>query len=221
LPETEAIMRSLLLPWKFHLPFGRQTVRDTWRLRDGTAVTLRAARANDGELIQQLVRGLSLESRYQRFFYPVHELTPDMLARFTHNASAEAITLLAVVRQHGRETAIAMAQYVADRYPDSCDFAVVVADEWQRFGLGERLVRTLVCIARAAGIARIEGDILAENEGMKRLMLKLGFRVTHHADGAYLRKVWKALDAAEWECSRTTVLVEKARAGTVRLFSAL
>ena len=194
-------MRSFLLPWKFHLPFSRQTVRDTWRLRDGSAVTLRAARANDGELIQQLVRGLSLESRYQRFFFPLHELTPDMLARFTHNATAEAMTLLVVVRQHGRETAIAMAQYVADHYPDSCDFAVVVADEWQRAGLGERLVRTLVCIARAAGIARIDGDILAENEGMKRLMLKLGFRVTHHADGAYLRKVWKALDVAEWKCS--------------------
>jgi hypothetical protein len=35
---------------------GRQ-VRDTWRLEDGTAITLRAARSSDGALIQELVQG--------------------------------------------------------------------------------------------------------------------------------------------------------------------
>lgn len=209
-------MRKLLplaFNWKYFLPLGHHAtpgVRDTWRLWDGTAVTLRAAGADDGALMQELVRGLSMASRYQRFFYPVHELTPDMLARFTHNAPTEAMTLLAVVQQNGREMVIAMAQYVADRYPESCEFAVVVADEWQHAGLGKRLIQTLVCMARAAGIARIEGDVLAENEAMKRLLLGLGFRVTQHADGAYLRKAWKELDVPTWKCSPLTVLAGQA-----------
>lgn len=200
-----------LLKWKQYLPLGRveRELRDTWRLPEGTAVTLRASRSDDGPLIQELVRGLSMQTRYQRFFYPLHELTPDMLARFTHNAPTEAMTLLVVIREGGRETAVAMAQYVADRYPESGDLAVVVADQWQGRGLGKRLTQTLVCVAREAGIARLDGDVLAENEAMKRLMLKLGFRVTQHRDGAYLRKVWKELDVPEWKCSPLTALAAR------------
>jgi RimJ/RimL family protein N-acetyltransferase len=216
---VEAIMLKLLpfsRDWKHYLPFvtaASREVHDTWRLRDGTAVTLRGARADDGELIQELVRGLSLQSRYQRFFYPLHELPPAMLARFTNNAPTEAMTLLAVVRQDGREVAIAMAQYVADGYPEHCDFAVVVADAWQGKGLGKRLIQSLMCIARAAGIERIEGDVLAENEAMRRLMLSMGFRLTQHADGAYLRKASKELGVPEWKCSPLTVLAAQARHG--------
>ncbi|HEY0847769.1 MAG TPA: GNAT family N-acetyltransferase [Noviherbaspirillum sp.] len=206
-------MRSflpVLLHWTQQLGFVQppaSEVHDTWRLRDGTAVTLRAARVDDDVLIRQLVRGLSTTSRYQRFFYPLHELPPKMMDRFTHNAPLEAMTLLAVVRQRGRETCIAMAQYVADPYPQRCDFAVVVADGWQRHGLGKRLVQTLACLARAAGIKRMEGDMLAENKAMTRLMVNMGFRVSGHEDGAYLRKVTKELDTQEGKCSPMTALV--------------
>lgn len=205
-------MRSflpVLQHWTQQLGFIPPTsgVHDTWRLRDGTAVTLRAARVDDDVLIRQLVRGLSTTSRYHRFFYPLHELPPKMMARFTHNAPKEAMTLLAVVRQRGRETCIAMAQYIADPYPNRCDFAVVVADDWQRYGLGKRLVQTLVCLARAAGIERMEGDVLAENDAMTRLMVNMDFRVSQHDDGAYLRKVSKEIAVQEGKCSPLMALV--------------
>lgn len=201
-----------LLQWKQTLgiiaPSARE-IRDTWRLRNGTPVTLRAARASDGTLIQDLVHGLSLESRYQRFFYPLHELPPAMLDRFTHNVPTESMTLLVVIRRQGREVAIAMAQYVVDAYPDRCDFAVLVADAWQRHGLGKRLVQELVCLSRAAGIKRLEGDVLAENAAMTRLMLKMGFRVMQHEEGPYLHKVSKELDVPEWKCSPLTALARQ------------
>ncbi|RZI43635.1 GNAT family N-acetyltransferase [Herbaspirillum sp. HC18] len=210
-------MRSLLpipLDWKHYLPFrpaAPREVRDTWRLADGTPVILRASRTDDGELIQHLIRNLSLRSRYQRFFYPLHELTPDMLTRFIHNAPTEAMTLLAVIQRDGREVAIAMAQYVADSYPERCDFAVVVADAWQGNGLGRKLIESLMCIARAAGVERMQGDILAENEAMRKLMLKMGFRLTQHEDGAYLRKASKRLVAPEWKCTPLTALATRER----------
>ncbi len=185
-------------------------LRDTWRLRDGTPVTLRPARECDGALMQEFVRGLSMESRYHRFFYPAHELTPTMLDRFTHNAPTVATTLLAVIHRQGGDVVIAMGQYVADPYPDRCDFAAVVADPWQRHGLGTRLIRSLVCMARAAGIERIEGDILAENGAMLRLMQGLGFNLARHPDGAYLVRATKALDVPAWKCST----MARASAGT-------
>ena len=208
-------MLSLLpfsLHWKHLLPL--REVHDIWRLPDGTPVTLRAARADDGELIQDLVRGLSLQSRYQRFFSPIHELAPNMLDRFTHNTPTDAMTLVAVVHQDGQEVAVAMAQYVADPFPDRCDFGVVVADEWQRGGLGRKLIETLICIARAAGFERFEGDVLAENVPIHRLMKTLGFRFMQHSDGAYLSKVSKPLVASEWKCSPLAALAMPKKPGS-------
>lgn len=193
------------LPQLFRAPSSRE-VHDTWRLKDGTSVVLRATRAGDGELIQDMVRGLSDKARYQRFFSPIHELTPRMLDRFTRNAATEAMTLVAVIQQDGKEVAIAMAQYVADPYPERCDFGVVVADEWQRSGLGRKLIESLICIARAAGFERIEGDVLVENVPIHRLMRDMDFRFGPHPDGAYLSRVKKALVAEKRKCTPLTAL---------------
>jgi len=205
------------LDWKQFLPLRVATheMRDTLRLSDGTPVTLRYTHADDGELIQELVRGLSLTSRYQRFFIPVRELAPEMIARFTSNAAHDAVTLLATIRHGEREVAIAMAQYVADPYPDRCDFAVVVDDAWQRNGLGRKLVESLACIAHAAGIERIEGDVLADNEPMLRLMLDMGFLLMPNDHGATLQKVSKQLGAPESKCSPLLELAAPSKPGPI------
>jgi hypothetical protein len=55
--------------------------------------------------MQDLMRRLSSRSRYLRFFYSAHELTPAMVGSFTRNTPTEAMTLLAVVQEDGRDTA--------------------------------------------------------------------------------------------------------------------
>lgn len=208
----------LRLNWKQLLPHGlraappalrTEQVHDIWRLRDGSTVMLRAAGADDGDLLQELVRGLSLKSRYQRFFYPLHELTPAMLERFTQHEPTGALTLLALARENGRQVPVAMAQYVADPYPQRADFAVVVADAWQRSGLGRRLVETVMCVAHAAGVERLEGDVLTENRAMLRLVSSMGFALMPHEEGPHLRKVARELGAQQCKCSPLTQLAEQ------------
>lgn len=184
--------RRRLLPfWPDDRAAGQ--VHDTWRLRDGSTVRLRPARSLDAGLIQDMVRGLSMESRYHRFFYPLHELPPELLDRFTRAEPTGAMNLLATQMRDGREHVIGMAQYVAEGYPEHADFAVVVADERQRNGIATRMVRALVRVARGAGIGRIQGDVLAENEPMRALMMEMGFRVERHPEDVLLRKAWKQL----------------------------
>ncbi|NEX60909.1 GNAT family N-acetyltransferase [Noviherbaspirillum galbum] len=168
-------------------------VRDVWRGRKGDVIVMRLSRPEDGPRIQQMVRDLSLQSRYQRFFYPVHELTPDMIERFTANAPGKAMNLVAAVSEDGHDRLVGMAQYVVGDVPGEAEFAVVVADGWQREGLGRRLVRGVVSLAREAGVQRLGGDVLADNEPMRGLMLELGFRLTRHPDGAYLRRAVKEI----------------------------
>ena len=186
-------------------------MHDSWRLRNGTAVTLRAVRPDDGPLLQELVRGLSLTSRYHRFFYALHELTPELLARFTQADPKRALTLLAVIRQDGRETAIGMAQYAAVNYPQRGEFAAVVADAWQRNGIAQRLIRNLMCIARAAGIEQFEGDVLAENLPMQLLLLRMDFAIEPHPDGDNLVRTYKVLLQPAWKCSPLAGLAQPDR----------
>ena len=70
---------------------------------------------------------------------------------------------------------------------ESCEFALVVADAWQRRGIGSRLLTMLMEGARNRGFRMIEGQVLAENAPMLTLVRRLGFRVerTPNSPGVY------------------------------------
>ncbi|HTD02573.1 GNAT family N-acetyltransferase [Undibacterium sp.] len=169
--------------------------------RVNPAVSIRAARQDDGPAIQALVGRLSLKSRYYRFFFPIHSLSDEMLVRFTHAYPESEVTLLAQMEQDGMEVVVGMANYVVEAQSGKAEYAVVVADEWQQQGIATRLLKNLTCIASTAGLEAIYGDVLAENTGMLRLLSKMGFSVGVHSDGGYLRSTWKSLEIYPWKCA--------------------
>jgi len=73
------------------------------------------------------------------------------------------------------------------------EFALVVADAWQRYGLGRRLMGALIEVARNKGYRAIFGDVLGKNAKMLRLMQGLGFTVQPHPEDSALRRVVKPL----------------------------
>lgn len=198
-----AFGRTNLLSFRPGKPAPRSgKILDAWLATDGTVFTLRTTHEDDGGLIQELVRGLSLRSRYYRFFYAMHELPAEILLRFTHNDLHGALSMIVVIQRNGRDEAIAMAQYAAGIAPGCAEFAIVVADEWHRSGLGRRLMKALVCIARAAGVERLEGDILAENIAMQRLALNTEFELEMHPDDPNLYRAVKTLRSMpEQDCA--------------------
>jgi len=52
--------------------------------------------------------------------------------------------------------------------------AIVVADEWQRQGIGTRLVAALAERARAEGITAFAVDVQGDNFGALRLLKRIG-----------------------------------------------
>lgn len=182
---------------------------DAWRLRNGAVAVIRPASADDASAIQALVRGLTPTTRYSRFFSGIQELSPQWLERFTHVQPHQDVSVLATVVREGRETLVGMGQYAADPYPLRCDFAVLVADDWQGFGIGRRLLRNLECIARAAGIERIEGEVLTHNSSMLGLAHGLGYDVRRNPESAlFLRVSLPLLRAGEQGCSPLVKLAE-------------
>jgi len=170
---------------------------DVWHLDDGRRLTLRPVLPQDAELEQALVRALSPASRYQRFFSPIRELPEGWLERLTQIDYRLQQAFIVETFVGNQPRAVAEARYVVDASGESCEFAVVVADDWQQLGLARRLMHSLMRSAAEAGLQRMVGDVLATNQAMLSLARSLGFEVVRHPDGgAMVHRVQRALPHA-------------------------
>ena len=157
-----------IYPYPSHLVTTRQ-------LPDGTDMVIRPIRPEDAAIEQAFVRNLSEQTKYFRFMQSIDELTPQMLTRFTQIDYNREMALIAVINQDGKEIEIGVARYSINPDGRSCEFAIVIADDWQGRGLAHLLMRHLIDTARSHGLQMMEGDVLGTNDEMLRLATKLGF----------------------------------------------
>ena len=185
-PQRDRYGHMAIHPYPAHLV-------SAWQPASGPAVTVRPVRPEDAEMEQAFVRGLSPESRYFRFMDTLRELTPSMLVRFTQIDYDREMAFVATMPREGREAEIGVARYVANPDGESCEFAIVIADDWHRRGLGRRLMGQLIDVARARGLRTMIGHVLAENRGMLQLCQGLGFAITDSLEGAMVKRATLAL----------------------------
>jgi acetyltransferase len=197
--STQTAAQTWSGPW-FRIHRYPTTLIDRPRLRDGRSVTIRPILPQDVDLQRAFVAALSPTSRYRRFHGPVKELPAPTLAYMTEVDYISHMALLATtIDSGGRETQIAEARWVRREPPDSpdvADFALAVADAWQRAGLGALLLGKLSDSAAAQGIRRLSGDVLADNEGMRSLLKRNGWRQAPDRFDARLIVAQLDLDAA-------------------------
>jgi acetyltransferase len=166
-----------------------------WTAADGSTLLIRSIRPEDASLEAAFVRDLSPQSRQLRFMSALRELTPLQLERFTRIDPAREVALVALGRDpQGLERQVAVARYVVDATGRRCEFAIAVADAWQRRGLGKHLMERLIAAARRGGLEAISGTVLAGNEGMLALARRLGFTVAALPGEPGLRRVTLMLD---------------------------
>jgi len=151
-------------------------------LKDGTRIKIRPIRPEDAGIEQSFVRSLSPQSKRFRFMESLNELTQQMLIRFTQLDYNRELALIAVVEQDGAEVELGVARYATNIDGDSCEFALVVTDQWHNRGIGTQLMAALIDAARAKGFKLMTGEILADNHNMLGLARKLGFTVTRNPE---------------------------------------
>ncbi|MGD9871766.1 MAG: GNAT family N-acetyltransferase [Thauera sp.] len=174
-------------------PYPLHLMQD-WKVGDGRPVRTRPVRPEDAKLLLGFFDALSPETRYMRFMEELDELSPAMVARFTQIDYDREMALIATtIDDKGAEQMIGIARYALAADGESVEFALVVADDWQRHGLGRRLMGALIEVARGKGFRSIFGDVLGKNAKMLRLMHSLGFLVQPHPEENALRRVVKAL----------------------------
>lgn len=150
-------------------------VLERWRADGGTDLQIRPMRSDDAKRELDFVRALSPQTRYERTFSHRGGLAPGELAKLVRFDVREEVALVAVADPDGAGAFAAVARLKKVPGTDQCEFAIVVADDWQRRGVGLRLLRKLLEVSRHAGIARVIGYTFSTNEAMKKLGRKAGF----------------------------------------------
>ena len=130
---------------------------------------LAALEAGDQAAVAGLFGRMSPESLYRRFFSPV--------------TRAEQFTRLVLRGVDGQERAavaatvdgevVGVAQYSRAAGQARADLAIMVADSWQRQGLGTRMIAALAARGAAEGIEVFEVDVQGDNHGAMRLLQRV------------------------------------------------
>ena len=165
----------------------------TWTLPSGQSLRVHPIRHDDGELEEAFVRGLSLESRYQRMLSGGTKVTPEWIDSMTHIDYQRHMAFAVSTALDGVEQFVGVGRYVVDPPTNIADIALVLADAWQGQGLGRRLLATLLEHARTAGVREAVGVVLATNKAMLRLARSIGFSVTAEPGDATVMRIRRDL----------------------------
>ena len=145
-------------------------------LRDGSTVRVRPVGTDDEPRLVAFLRGLSAQSRQQRYFAALGD---DQLALEARRQSrvdhARTFGLVATVGHE--ERVVGHAEY--DVMPnDRAEVGFAIADEYQGQGLGTILLGQLAQVASAHGIVVFEATVLPANYQMLGVFRESGFPVT-------------------------------------------
>jgi acetyltransferase len=172
-------------------PYPSQYV-SSWKMQDGTPVTIRPIRPEDEPLMVKFHETLSERSVYFRYFHAM---------RLTQRVAHERLTricfidyeremALVVLRKDpitGEQEILGVGRLIKMHGSREGEFAILVSDNWHHRGLGLELLKRLLQIGREEKLTRVFGDVLLENRDMLRVCDKLGFRRRRSGDEGVVR----------------------------------
>ncbi len=153
-----------------------------WKLRDGTAVTIRPIRPEDEPQMIAFHRTLSEQSVHFRYFAMLgleSRIAHERLRRICFLDPDREIALVVERRQRGGREILGVGRLSKLHGANEAEFAIIISDQWQGHGLGTRLLELLVQIGREEKLARIIAHILPGNTAMQRVSRKCGFALRH------------------------------------------
>ena len=173
-------------------------------IADGTELTLRPIRPEDEPLLIQFHEALSDRSVHLRFFHAMGLSARTAHERLRRRCFIDYDREIALVAEVRGEDGPAMAGIIRmNRAPgtDEAEFGMLIADRYQRQGLGRQLLDRLLEVARREDVRILRADILTENRGMQRICETAGFDLTSLPDQgtvhAKLDLLKRAVAAAE------------------------
>jgi RimJ/RimL family protein N-acetyltransferase len=163
-------------------------------LRDGRRVEIRALRPADRAALLDAVAQMSEEARYRRFFAPKRAFSEKEIEFYLNVDFVSHVALVAVIEESGRPVIAGGGRYIV-LAPGRAEVAFALDEPHQGLGLGTRLMRHLVAIARAAGLRELVAEVLPDNAPMLKVFQRCGLATTTRREGGVVH-VTMALNGA-------------------------
>lgn len=174
LQRSDANARSehlAISPYPAHL-------RTERTLRDGREIVLRPIRPEDEPLVQEMLEQSSAESLRARFFGQTPKVDHHFLSRFTQIDYDREIAIVALTEaEKGRFEMMGVVRLVGDAWREGAEYAIFVADPYQRLGLGRLLTEYILEVAKEMNIGRVYATVLSTNKGMVHLFRAFNFEL--------------------------------------------
>ncbi len=151
-------------------------------LRDGRRVEIRALRPTDRAGLLDAVAQMSEEARYRRFFAPKRTFSEKEVEFYLNVDFVGHVALVAVLEEGGRQVIAGGGRYIVSA-PGSAEVAFALDEAHQGLGIGTRLMRHLVALARAAGLRELTAEVLPENAAMLKVFQRCGLATTTRREG--------------------------------------
>jgi acetyltransferase len=154
-----------------------------WRLRDGRTVILRPIKPEDEPLWLEMFRNFSEESIRYRFFQIIKDTPHETRVRYTNIDYDREMAIVAELTEEGRKRILGVTRVVIEPDGKSGEIAFIVADPWQGFGLGTKMVDYVLEICKDMKIETVYAIMLSDNRRAIGLMEKMGFTIKYMDDG--------------------------------------
>jgi acetyltransferase len=153
-----------------------------WTAKNGTPIVIRPIRPDDEPLMVAFHGTLSDRTVYSRYFYSLNLAKRTAHERLAHICSCDYVSEMVLVAEGkppntGERSILAVGRLNKLESNNEAEVALLVADPYQRLGLGRELLRRLLGIARDQGIRRIVAEMLRDNIAVQAVFKKTGFRL--------------------------------------------
>jgi acetyltransferase len=160
-------------------PYPMQYVQ-SWKMKDGTPITVRPIRPEDEPSLIKFHEKLSERTVLMRYFTPMglgQRTAHERLTRICFVNYDRDMALVAERKANGASEVLAVSRLTRLHGTEMAEATVVVLDEAQHMGLGTELMKRTIEVARAEKLKQVVATMLAENEDMLTICKKLGFKI--------------------------------------------
>jgi acetyltransferase len=130
----------------------------------------------------KLHESLSDRTVYMRYFCSMSfaaRTAHERLVRICHSLSESELVLVAEHKDQktGERHILGVGRFNKLPTDGEAEVAVLVSDQYQHKGLGTKLVRQLIKVARDEKLRRLVAEMLYDNLAIQNTLRKLGFRL--------------------------------------------
>jgi acetyltransferase len=163
-------------------------------MKDGNEITIRPIRPEDEPLMVKFHETLSDRTVYSRYFSSLslrRRVDHERMLRICFGGYDREMVLVAERTEpgSGQRSILAVGRMNKLHASNEAEVAVLVADQFQKLGLGNELLARIIQVARDEKLQRVSAEMLTDNAAMQIITRRLGFKLRTDEDMNSVRAV--------------------------------